>query len=250
MQKSTNFLGLKLDPIDMRDTLALAESLITKRNTQHCVLNASKVVLASESQPLKEIINNCDLVNADGMSVVWAARLLGIPVPERVAGIDFMNELVKLSSQKGYSIFLLGAKEETVATCAKIFTEVGANIIGFRNGFWSPDTELEVVREVAQARPDILLVAIPSPQKEVFLQKNLQSLNVGLAVGVGGSFDVVAGVTSRAPIWMQKTGLEWIFRLMQEPKRMLGRYVVGNTKFVFLVTKTFVYQASRRRQSL
>lgn len=236
------FLGLRLDPLSMEQTLECCETLILQRNKQHVVLNAAKVVQATEDKQLAQIINKCDLVNADGMSVVWAARLLGIPVPERVAGIDLMYALVELSAKKGYSIYLLGAEDKVLARTRTVFESSGANISGARNGFWNTSDEQIVVREIADNHPDILFLAIPSPKKEIFLAANLEKLGVGLVMGVGGSFDVVAGKTRRAPKFAQRWGLEWIFRLFQEPKRMLKRYLVGNSKFLYLVLREIFHQ--------
>ena len=234
---SVTFLGLKVDPLTMSETLQRCEELISMRNKQHVVINAAKVVAASESVELRQIINSCDLVNADGMSVVWAAKLLGKDLPERVAGIDLMFELVQLSKQKGFSIFLLGAEETVSETVFSSFQASGANVIGRRNGFWSQGDEAELVDEIASKAPDILFIAIPSPQKEIFLSQHLGRLNCGLVVGVGGSFDVVAGKVVRAPKVLQRMGLEWTIRLIQEPRRMFLRYLKGNSKFIWLVIK-------------
>jgi N-acetylglucosaminyldiphosphoundecaprenol N-acetyl-beta-D-mannosaminyltransferase len=231
----------------MAQTLQECEKLILKRNSQHVVLNASKVVSAHTDPKLAEIINGCDLVNADGMSVVWAARLLGISVPERVTGIDLMQNLVDMSAQKGYSVYLLGATEATLVATSANFVSRGANIVGSRNGYWAASEEEGIVASVANLRPDVLFLAIPSPNKEVFLSKHLGSLNSGLVVGVGGSFDVVAGLTKRAPRVIQNLGLEWLYRLAQEPKRMFKRYLLGNSKFVLIVLREL---ARKYRKSL
>jgi N-acetylglucosaminyldiphosphoundecaprenol N-acetyl-beta-D-mannosaminyltransferase len=244
-----SFLGLRLDALDMAETLDACEKLIAKRNTQHVVLNAAKVVHASDNAQLTRIINGCDLVNADGMSVVWAARALGLKIRERVAGIDLMHNLVDLSQARRYSIYLVGATQRNLDITSKNFIERGANVVGSRNGYWQQSDELEIVRQIADKAPDILFLAIPSPQKEFFLSKHLENLNVGLAVGVGGSFDIVAGETKRAPLLMQKAGLEWVFRLAQEPRRMFKRYFVGNLRFVILVISELLMKTSKSRRS-
>ena len=243
------FLGLRLDALSMPQSVERCERLIGIRGAQHVVLNAAKVVAAQNDGDLKNIINHCDMVNADGMSVVWGAKLLGLNVPERVAGIDLMHELVTLSSKKGYSIYLLGAKKEIVESTAVIFSNLGANVSGFRDGYWTDSEEATVVAEIASHKPDFLFIAIPSPQKEIFLSKHLEKLDSGLAMGVGGSFDVVAGLTARAPKIMQLAGLEWLFRLIQEPRRMLKRYLIGNTKFVILVLKALLFRLGDNRGS-
>ena len=233
------FLGLRLDALNMDESVQKSTYLIQQRNRQHVVLNASKVVMAAHSPQLKKAINDCDLVNADGMAVVRAARLLGLRIPERVAGVDYMFRLMDLAAVQGFGVFLLGGTREVVQDTKLFFESRGVRIVGARDGYWSKETESGVVSEIHSARPDILFLAIPSPQKEHFLHAHLQDLNCGLAVGVGGSFDIVAGVTKRAPKWMQLIGLEWLFRLLQEPRRMFKRYLVGNTKFAYLVLKEF-----------
>ena len=236
-----NFLGLNLHPLTMQETVSRCEELIEARNSQHVVINAAKVVSASKSEELRQVINSCELVNADGMAIVWASRVLGIPVPERVAGIDLMHQLVKLSSLKNLKIFLLGAEEDVSQRVCENFVSQGANVVGRRNGFWSDSEEENIVSEISAAAPDLLFIAVPSPKKEFFLSNHLLELNCGLVVGVGGSFDIVAGKTKRAPTWLQKIGLEWFYRLAQEPRRMLKRYAVGNTKFIMLVVRELVH---------
>ena len=239
------FLGLRLDSLTMEETLSKSIELISIRNKQHVVLNASKVVMASAQPDLANVINQCDLVNADGMSVVWAARMLGLSIPERVAGVDYMFRLMELAAQRGYKVYLLGATKEVVQKTACYFQQMGVDVVGLRDGFWDKEKELELVSEIATSVPDIILIAIPSPQKEIFLHKHLANLNCGLAVGVGGSFDIVAGQTKRAPIWMQNIGMEWLFRLVQEPKRMFLRYLIGNAKFTALVLRELMLKRVR-----
>jgi N-acetylglucosaminyldiphosphoundecaprenol N-acetyl-beta-D-mannosaminyltransferase len=147
----------------MEQSIQRCEELIKLRGKQHVVINAAKVVAADESKELKAIISSCDLINADGMSIVWASRLLGAPVPERVAGIDLMYSLVEMSRDKNYSIHLLGASESVSLQVAKTFSDYGANVIGRRNGYWEIEEEESIVQEVASLAPDILFVAIPSP---------------------------------------------------------------------------------------
>jgi len=160
---AVQLLGLKVHPLTMEQSIQRCEELIKLRGKQHVVINAAKVVAADESKELKAIISSCDLINADGMSIVWASRLLGAPVPERVAGIDLMYSLVEMSRDKNYSIHLLGASESVSLQVAKTFSDYGANVIGRRNGYWEIEEEESIVQEVASLAPDILFVAIPSP---------------------------------------------------------------------------------------
>jgi N-acetylglucosaminyldiphosphoundecaprenol N-acetyl-beta-D-mannosaminyltransferase len=231
-------LGLPLDVIDVRTTLDRIEYFVTSGAPhQHVVVNAAKIVQAQRSPDLAEVIRSCDLVNADGMAVVWAGRLLGVRVPERVAGIDLMDDVLARAAVKGWRVYFLGARQEIVEEVVRreILRHPGLTVAGYRNGYWTPAEEAGVVRVIAESLPDVLLVAMPSPQKEHFLGRHKDTLAVPFVMGVGGSFDVVAGKVTRAPRWMQQGGLEWLFRLLQEPRRMFLRYLIGNTGFIALV---------------
>jgi N-acetylglucosaminyldiphosphoundecaprenol N-acetyl-beta-D-mannosaminyltransferase len=242
-------LGLPVDLLDMPSTLARVEELIGSRQvTQHVVLNASKVVQAQTDHELRRAIEGCELINADGMSIVWAGRVLGVHVPERVAGIDLMDHLLALAARKGWGVYFLGARQQVVedAVAVERRRHPGLDVVGFRNGYWTESEEDEVVRHVATAQPKLLFVAMPSPKKEQFLARHRDVLRVPFVMGVGGSFDVVAGLTRRAPAWMQRAGLEWAYRLIQEPRRMAKRYLVGNSRFIVLVCRERWLQSRSR----
>lgn len=245
-------LGLPIDLLDMEETLDVIEEMIGDHGShQHVVLNAAKVVEAQRSDALRDAIEGCDVVNADGMSVVWAGRLLGAPVPERVAGIDLMDALLERAAQRGWSVYFLGARSDVVARVIDIERERHPGLVvgGWRDGYWSPEEEPGVMEGVAATRPDLLLVAMPSPRKEELIARYKDRLEVPFVMGVGGSFDVVAGVTKRAPVWAQRLGLEWSYRLAQEPRRMFKRYLVGNTKFALLVLQHLFRRLSRSRRT-
>ena len=212
---------------------------------QHVVVNVDKLVKASRDPGLQRIINDCALVNADGMPVVWAARLLGKPLKERVAGIDLFEALMRRAGERGWRVFLLGAREEVVRAVAELYTRRDPVLVlaGYRNGYWSGDEEEAAVAEQVRAsRADLLFVAISSPKKEQFLGKYQAHMRVPFAMGVGGSFDVVIGKVKRAPRWMQKSGLEWFYRFLQEPRRMFGRYFIEDMAFIGL----FIREALKR----
>jgi N-acetylglucosaminyldiphosphoundecaprenol N-acetyl-beta-D-mannosaminyltransferase len=193
-----------------------------------------------KDRDLFESVLSCDIINADGQSIVWAARFLGKKLPGRVAGIDLMQELVKLSAEKGYKCFFLGAKEDVVKKVVEKYTRnYGPEIIaGYRNGYFREDEEESVARQIAESGAHLLFVAITSPKKEKFLYKYENILRqVNFTMGVGGTFDIIAGLTKRAPKWVQNMGMEWFVRLAQEPGRMWKRYLVGNSIFVYLVMK-------------
>lgn len=230
-------LNTYVNALPMEETLNLIEKIIKERTpTQHVVINASKVNLMEKDAKLREIVNACPLINADGASIIWAAKQLGVPVQERVTGIDLFLKLIERSNDKGYKIYLFGAKEEVVRKVKDIFLEKYKNlqIVGYRNGYFAESDEDEIVKNITETGADIMFVAFSSPTKEYWVNKYLQRLSIPFVMGVGGSFDVVAGVTNRAPLWMQNHGLEWFYRFIQEPKRMWKRYIVGNAKFIVL----------------
>lgn len=241
IRKRIDFLGIPVDVLNMQETIDVVDSAIQrKEHINHVVINAGKVVSMQTDAQLRESVVSCDLINADGQAIVWGARLLGGKLPERVAGADLMQELVKLAAEKDYKCFFLGAKEEIVKKVVDTYTEIyGAHIIaGYRNGYFTKEQEAEVAKQIGESGAQLLFVAITSPKKENFMYANRDYLaNVNFTMGVGGTFDVVAGLTKRAPKWMQNAGLEWFYRFAQEPKRMWKRYLVGNSKFIYLVLK-------------
>ncbi|MFR7996783.1 MAG: WecB/TagA/CpsF family glycosyltransferase [Blautia sp.] len=226
--------------VSMDETIRRVEKIIEKgKPTQHVVINASKVNLMEDDPELRRIVNSCPLINADGASIVWAAKKLGVPLKERVTGCDLFQELVKVASEKGYKIYLFGAKEEVVTKVKAIYEEQypGIQIVGYRNGYFTEADEPEIVKNMAESGADMMFVAFSSPKKEYWVNKYLEQLNIPFVMGVGGSFDIVAGVTERAPKWFQAHGLEWLYRFIQEPRRMWKRYIIGNAKFVGLTYK-------------
>jgi N-acetylglucosaminyldiphosphoundecaprenol N-acetyl-beta-D-mannosaminyltransferase len=240
-KKRIDFLNIPVDVLTLNETINIVEEAIIKsKNLQHVVINAGKVVLMQKDKELFKSVVSCDIINADGQSIVWAARFLGKYLPARVAGIDLMQELVHLAAQNNYKCFFLGAKQEVIDTVVAKYTEkYGSSIIsGYRNGYFSTEEEPEIAREIASSGAQLLFVAISSPRKENFLYTYRDVLSkVNFTMGVGGSFDIVAGLTKRAPKWMQNIGLEWFYRFTQEPERMWKRYLIGNSKFIWLVIK-------------
>lgn len=206
--------------------------------TQHVVVNVAKLVNMKKDETLKESVESCDVINIDGMGVVLGARFLGCDVPERVAGIDLFHELLEMAQRESFPVFFLGAKEEIVeiATqkCQNLYPKL--EVGGYHHGyFW--DDEETVVKKIKDSGAKLLFVAITSPKKENFINKWRQELGVDFVMGVGGTFDVVAGKVNRAPLWMQKSGLEWFYRLIQEPGRMWKRYLSTNSSFAWLLLK-------------
>jgi N-acetylglucosaminyldiphosphoundecaprenol N-acetyl-beta-D-mannosaminyltransferase len=233
-----SLLGAPLDPLTLAEALErVDEAIAARRPTLNASLNAAKLVRMQTDTELRESVAGADLVTADGVPVVWAARALGHAVPGRVNGTDLMELLFAHAAERGYSVYLLGCTRAVLAHArAEIERRHPAlRIAGTQHGYYDPSGEAAVVERIAAARPDILFVALGTPQKELFQARHRDRLGVPFVMGVGGSFEVLAGVRRRAPGWAQRAGLEWAFRLVQEPRRLAARYVVGNTRFVYLV---------------
>ena len=241
MRNRIHTLNTIIDNLNMQGTLQVINDTIDSgAQLHHVVINAAKMVAMQTDLKLRQSVNSCDLINADGQSVVWASRILGQPLKERVAGIDLMENLVELAYKKNYKIFFFGAKEEVVSRVVNNYKiKYSKDIIaGYRNGYFKKEDEVDIAKQISDSGADILFVAISSPTKENFLYDNKETLRgVNFIMGVGGSFDVVSGLVKRAPLWMQKIGMEWFYRFVQEPKRMWKRYLIGNIKFIWMVFK-------------
>lgn len=227
-------LGVPIDRLTMGETLQRVEEAIARRSRlQIGVVNAAKLVNMDRDPLLRQDVLGSDLILADGASVVWASRLLGDPLPERVAGIDLMLGILERGASKGWRIYCLGATREVLerSTERMLADFPGIQIVGRRDGYFSAAEEEGVARDIAAARPDVLFVAMTSPKKENFLGRWSKTLDVPVCHGVGGSFDVVAGKVQRAPVAWQRLGLEWLYRTIQEPRRLAKRYLVTNTVF-------------------
>lgn len=233
-------LNTIIDVLNVKDTISLVEEYVKQKEPLHLMgVNADKINELNENERLKQIVNSCGIINADGASVIKASKYLGKPLPERVAGIDLMQSLVKLSEEKGYSVYLLGAKQEVVEKTAEVLkTQYPMlNLAGFHNGYFKDPEWPAISKTLKQKKPDFVFVGITSPMKEYLIEFLQDDGNDAVFMGVGGSFDVISGVIPRAPKWMQKSGLEWLFRVIQEPKRLFKRYFVGNWVFIKAVIK-------------
>ncbi len=238
-------LDTTIDVLTASETVSLVEKYVKTKTPLHLMgVNADKINEVGQNELMKKIVNSCGVINADGASVVLASKYLKKPLPERVAGIDLMQDLVVLSEQKNYSIYLLGAKQEVVEKTRDVLLErhPKLNIKGIHNGYFKEENWSEIALELKEVNPDFVFVGITSPIKE-YLIEFLQNEGLNCVfMGVGGSFDVISGNIPRAPKWMHKMNLEWLFRVMQEPKRLFKRYFLGNSKFI-----TSVFKEKHRR---
>lgn len=226
--------------VDLPAARARVDEFIRERTPHYNIaINAAKVVEFQDDAAMREAISEAHLLTADGQAVVWAAQVLGRPVPERVAGTDLMEALIAHAAARGYSVYLLGARSEVVRACVDKARKLhpSLRVAGYRDGYFRRDEEPDVVEAIRVVEPDILFLGFGTPAKEYFMHRHYRALGVPFVMGVGGSFDVYAGVVARAPRWLQRAGLEWAFRLAQEPRRMWKRYLVGNTRFAWLVAR-------------
>lgn len=229
-----NVMGAPVDPWTMEQTVRATGWLVDNGRFAHLIgVNADKLLQMRDDPWMDACVRRCEVVNADGASMVMAAEKLGVPVPERVAGVDLMWELCALAEKRGYPVYLLGAKAEVAEKAAAVLQGryPKLDMAGFRDGYFEDDEFDSVAAQVEGAAPAIVLVGITSPKKERLIERFRELGLKGVFVGVGGSFDVVSGSIPRAPMWMQKARLEWLFRMLQEPRRLAKRYVVGNVRF-------------------
>nr|WP_308546847.1 WecB/TagA/CpsF family glycosyltransferase [uncultured Selenomonas sp.] len=222
MPKKVTILGVPVDAITMGEAVARIDGFIEKRTpVLVATANAEMLMRATHDGALRRILQGAAMVTPDGAGTVWAAHHLGHAMPERVAGYDMVQELMREAPAKHRRIFFFGSAPG-VADKAKAKAEQlypGIEIVGTRNGFFTAADEPAIIEEIKAAHPDILLAALGVPKQEKWLAKHLGELGVPVAIGVGGTFDVMAGVMKRAPRWMQRAKLEWLFRGMMQPQR-------------------------------
>jgi N-acetylglucosaminyldiphosphoundecaprenol N-acetyl-beta-D-mannosaminyltransferase len=230
--------GIAVDALTMEQTVDRVRTVVEAGvPKQHVVVNANKIVEICRNEPLRDIIRSCDLVNADGTSVVLASRFLRRPLPERVTGIDLFARLVAVAAAEGWRCYFLGAEPDVVAEVVDTLSTRHPTLVvaGHHHGYWQHDDD--IVAAVRAARPQLLFLAIPSPRKEFWLHRHLDAMGEPFVMGVGGSYDVVAGKVKRAPVLAQRLGMEWFWRLCQEPRRLWKRYLFGNARFALLTVK-------------
>lgn len=232
--------GLHVDPLTLQEAVARCRAAVSARRRMLVgVVNAAKVVALRQDQLLRDSLLACDMVLADGQSVVWASRLLGSPLPERVTGIDLFEALLRVADEDHRSVYLFGARQEVLD---RVVDEVRSRhpalaIAGARNGYFADDEIPAIAEQIAASGADMLFLGITSPIKEIFLGRYADTLGVPVLHGVGGSFDILAGFTKRAPDRWQRWGMEWAYRLLQEPGRLWRRYMRTNTRFLAIVAR-------------
>ena len=236
MAEKIDILGVKVDSVTMAQAVAQVEGYMDERkNVLIATANAEMIMRATHDEELKNILNDAALVVPDGAGTVWAAHHLGYEMPERVAGFDLAQELMRIAPSKKQKVFFFGSApgvaEKAKAKAEELYP--GIEIVGTRDGYFKPEDEPAIIEEIKAAQPDLLLAALGVPKQEKWLNVHLKELGVPVAIGVGGTLDVMAGVMKRAPYWMQKAKLEWLFRGLLQPKRA-GR-LMALPKFVLKV---------------
>jgi N-acetylglucosaminyldiphosphoundecaprenol N-acetyl-beta-D-mannosaminyltransferase len=230
------FLGVRVHDVSNAEALEILNRFIQERRPHQVVtVNPEFVMTARRLPAFKEVLNRADLALPDGIGLVVAARLQGRRLKERVAGVDAVIRLAALAAEKGYGLFLLGAAPGVAEETAGRLTQANPalRIVGTYAGSPSRDEEDDIVRRIVAAAPDVLFVAYGAPKQDLWIARNLNRLNVSVAMGIGGAFDFISGRTKRAPAWMRRAGLEWLHRLVHEPWRW--RRMMALPQFIALV---------------
>lgn len=239
MPEKANILGCEVHMLSIQQCLMCIADMIAKKDICHVItLNAEIVYKAQNNQQLLQIINGADLVTPDGIGIVWAGRRLGYDFKERVSGIDLLMHLCEAAPARGWRIYLLGSAPGIANAAAQRLIErfPGLVICGIHHGYFNNDDIPALLADISQSYPDILLVSLGAPKQELWINTYKYDLAIPVSIGVGGSLDVIAGIKQRAPGWMIKMNLEWLYRLLAEPSRWRRQLVLP--KFVMMVLRT------------
>ena len=231
------FLNADFDPLTLEQTVdGVFRHIEAGSRGWLCTVNVSILMMMLSDRRLQSFVDRAALVVADGQPIVWCAPWLGQSLPERVTGVDLVDAICERAARLGKRVFLQGATKDIVAKLAQRLRERHPNLnVDFADGYFAMDEAEERAERIRAVRADILFVGMGVPRQENFIEEQWDRLGVGMAIGVGGSFDVLAGLRARAPAWVQKLGMEWFYRLIQEPRRLLMRYLITNSQFVWLV---------------
>ncbi|RDC59689.1 N-acetylglucosaminyldiphosphoundecaprenol N-acetyl-beta-D-mannosaminyltransferase [Alteripontixanthobacter maritimus] len=247
MTRRIRFFDTPVDLLTMDQTVARAEAAMSARDTdpasppvRHTALNVAKLIKLDKDPELAADVRGSDIIGIDGMGIVLGLKMFGVDGAQRVPGVDLFLELLAHCARTGRRPYILGAKQSqldaAIIEAKRRFP--GLEFAGSRHGYFAQEDESEIVTGIRESGADCLFVAMPTPHKERFLNRNASKLRVPFIMGVGGSVDVLAGHVSRAPEWMQQAGLEWFHRMVKEPRKMVGRYASTNSAFAMLLLKT------------
>ncbi|MDP4195865.1 MAG: WecB/TagA/CpsF family glycosyltransferase [Bacteroidota bacterium] len=240
----SKILSVNISNVDLKHTVDLMAECIDKKEKQRvCVLPVNCLLWARKKTELNNIYNSADLKLPDGVPLIWASKFLGNAIKGRVTGLDLLPEFSKVAADKGFTFFFLGAKEGVAEKLSEYLKQKYPNLKVV--GVYSPpfaekfsDSENEkMISMINAVKPNVLWVSLTAPKQDYWIYEHFEKLDVNIAIGVGGAFEVTAGLIKRAPVWMQKNGLEWLYRFLQEPKRLFKRYFVEAPVFIPLILK-------------
>lgn len=238
MGERLEILGVGIDKVNSQQALEkIGEFIASGQSHQIVTANAEIIYQASKNEKMRNVINNAQMVTADGSGVVWASRQLGEPLEQRVTGIDLVNSICEQSAKDKWKIYILGSAPGVAATAAVNIRDKfpGCNIVGTHHGYFNAKEEKQILAELKQLKPDVLFVALGAPKQEYWIADHLADLGIPVGMGIGGSMDVLSGNVKRAPEWMQKMSLEWLYRLLIQPARF--KRVLALPKFMLAVRK-------------
>lgn len=244
MVEKVNILGVNVDRLNLSDSISKMESAILNGEKMRIAVTPVNCILWAQKDPaLNRIYNSADMVTADGVPLIWASKWLGEPIRGRVTGLDLLPEFSKIAAEKGFRFFFLGAGPGVAEKLRDVLTSkypelqiAGTYSPPYSKSF-SEEENHKMINLVNQSNADVLWVSLTAPKQDFWIAEHFERLNINIAIGVGAAFDVVAGNIKRAPIWMQKAGLEWFFRLLKEPGRLAKRYLVEAPMFIPLIIK-------------
>lgn len=247
--KRVRLLNCAFDPLTFSQTVdTIFTGLQQKKRGWLCTVNVAILMMMRSNHRLQRFVDRASLIVADGQPLVWFGPLFNAPIPERVTGVDLIGELCARAARDGVGVYLLGGTQEIVGRVARRLQTANPTLkLTFADGYFVASEAPVRAAAIAASGAQILLVGMGVPRQEQFIEEQWDTLGVGMAIGVGGSFDVLAGVRQRAPLWVQKIGMEWFYRLIQEPRRLFKRYLVTNSQFLALVLVRFLQVILMRR---
>ena len=238
MGERLEILGVGIDKVNSQQAMVrIGEFIASGKSHQIVTANAEIIYQASKNEKMRNVINKAQMVTADGSGVVWASKQLGEPLEQRVTGIDLVNSICEQSAKDKWKIYILGSAPGVAATAAVNIRNKfpGCNIIGTHHGYFNAKEEKQILAELEQLKPDVLFVALGAPKQEYWIADHLSDLGIPVGMGIGGSMDVLSGNVKRAPKWMQKMSLEWLYRVLIQPARF--KRVLALPKFMLAVKK-------------
>ncbi|OKK22587.1 UDP-N-acetyl-D-mannosamine transferase [Streptomyces sp. CB00455] len=245
MTRRQHLFGFALDALTMDETVMRCLDAVRRgERIEIGMVNAAKLVNMRRDPRLAEAVGGCDLVLADGQAVVWAGRVLGVRLPERVAGIDLFMRLLAAAESAAVPVYLLGAEQHVLEMMLDRVCErfPALRVAGSRNGYFEDADQEAIADAIADSGAHLLFLGMTSPKKEIFTAGYGKRTGAHVVHGVGGSFDILAGITKRAPLVWQRMGLEWFYRTLQEPRRLGRRYLTTNAAFLLMTVRELIHR--------